>query len=653
MIRLSDAMLLAYTKLRARKTRLIVTVVISSLLFGVLAVSSFVVRGIVKSTGSFAEEGFGKRYLLSADPNLSNQNVFENKDVLDRATALQKDQIARKKVEAKRLGIDYNPATERLVSQEGGGPNGKERFLDSSHPLAIQAIKEYLAAHPSAGLPELKKLSEPYKAIRFYESRYLAFDNPQSGELKVLKDGKESFEDKNQGGNPFGQGLDSFTSSWSLMSSELLKTFTLDGTDGASVSKDGVLPIVAPYTAVEQLLKLKPLPPSASAANRLERLKEVRAKADSVEFGVCYRNSSSSELISQAQSTIREIEQNKNNKDFEKPRLIYSLPTEPCGAARVSRDVRTAEEKVQDSKQLTFRQMFGEQVPEQAILRFRVIGVSPDPPGFNAAFLDGLISSILTSNIGVNWFTPLELGSTNPILAKFFPDTQLMGRPNSYYVELSTAELAKQMLDKANCNIDIFGEDTGMVDGPGGPGINVSGPVDACAKAGKVFFLSPYGSSSLALNEFQNRFAKVFRVVATVIAIIAAIIMMGTLGRVIADARRETAVFRAIGAKRIDIAQVYVTYALVVSVMIAMCAILMGFILAQWAQSSWGSQFTVKALVAYNARDLTREFQLFAWSSDDILYIVLAALSAGLISTILPLIRNLRRNPIRDMRDEN
>ncbi len=102
MIRITDACLLAYTKLRARKVRLIVTVVISSLLFGVLAASSFVVRGIVKSTNSFAEEGFGKRYILSAESTgsdfISNNYNFD-KGVLDRAIALQKDEIVRKKAE--------------------------------------------------------------------------------------------------------------------------------------------------------------------------------------------------------------------------------------------------------------------------------------------------------------------------------------------------------------------------------------------------------------------------------------------------------------------------------------------------------------------------------------------------------------------------
>lgn len=654
MIRLTDAALLAYTKLRARKLRLIVTVVISSLLFGVLALSSFVVRGIVSSVDSFSEEGFGKRYLVSADPSPdSGGNLLNNKEILDRAVVLHKEHIARKKIEAKRLGIEYDSTTERPIVQEYEGINGKEQILDFLHPLARQAVQEYLATHPSPGLPEVRKLSQPYQAIGIYESRYLALADSSLGELKVLKDGKESFDENSLFNfDPSSTGIESFTSNWSLMSSDLLKTFTLDGSEYSKPSDDGSLPIVAPYTAVEQLLGLKPVLGSATASVRLERLKQVRAQASTISFGVCYRNASSADLISQAINTKREIEQNKTKKDYQKPKLIYETPTEPCGAARVVRDVRTAEEKKLDGKQLEFRRIFGEEVPVQSIITFKVIGVSPDPPAYNSAFLDGLIGSILSSNIGANWFTPLELRVDHPVLTKFFPDNQNLGRPSSYIVELPNASATKKILDEANCKPDEFGGGPGAVTGST-TGSEITSSLSKCESEGKPFLLVPYGSSSVAIDELQNGFNKVFKIAALVVIVLAGLIMMGTVGRIVTDARRETAVFRAIGAKRLDIAQVYITYALVVSALIGLCAILAGYILAQIAQTRWGTQFTVKALVAYNAQDLSREFRLYTWYLQDLVYILLAALSAGLVSTIFPLIRNIRRNPIRDMRDEN
>jgi hypothetical protein len=653
MIRLSDTLLLATTKLRARKVRLIVTVVISSLLFGVLALSSFVVRGVIKSTNSFAEEGFGKRYILNASP-ISSYDAFNTPEVLDQAISLQKDEVARKKAEAKRLGIDYDANSEQPVYYEIDTPSGKQKSLDISHPLALKAANEYFAAHPPAGIPELKKLAQPYGAEHFYESRYANFGGPSnSGELKVLKDGKESFtvQEGTEQFNPFASGLDSFSSSWSLMSSDLLQTFTLEGTT-TDIGTDGSIPIVAPYSAIEQLLKLTPLPASASPAARLERLREVRAKAADIRFSVCYRNQASSELITQAITTKREIEQNKNNRDYKKPSLIYELPTEACAPAKVARDVRTAEEKSLANKWDTFRRTFGEEAPTQTVMQFRVIGVAADPPAFNTAFVDGLISAILSTYLGANWFVPLELKESDPLLAKFFPDYQFAGQGNSYFVELPTAGQAKQLLKEGSCNPDTF---TGVPTISEGSAqiVDIGKEVNDCVENGRPFFLHPFGSNSLALDDLQKGFSKVFRIAALIITAIAAIIMMGTVGRIIADSRRETAVFRAIGAKRIDIAQVYITYALAIASLVGITALVSGFVLSQIAEAKWGARFTVQALVAYNAQDLTRQFHLFAWSARDTAYIVIAAISAGLVSTAFPLLRNLRRNPIRDMRDEN
>ena len=178
-------------------------------------------------------------------------------------------------------------------------------------------------------------------------------------------------------------------------------------------------------------------------------------------------------------------------------------------------------------------------------------------------------------------------------------------------------------------------------------------PTEKCKAEGRPFTLNTFGSSSLAIDELKKGFSKFFRVAITIAVIIASIIMMGGLGRVIADSRRETAVFRAIGAKRLDIAQIYITYTLIVCLLIAACAALIGFLIAQFVQARFGERFTIDSLLIYNARDLTKEFHLYGWPGKYLLYIVICILIAGIVSSIIPLLRNLRRNPIKDMRDEN
>jgi hypothetical protein len=69
-------------------------------------------------------------------------------------------------------------------------------------------------------------------------------------------------------------------------------------------------------------------------------------------------------------------------------------------------------------------------------------------------------------------------------------------------------------------------------------------------------------------------------------------------------------------------------------------------------QAHWGAEVTTQAVVAYNVRDLAQSFHLYRFYAPDMLYLLGLAVAAGLVSAGVPLIRNLRRNPIRDMRDD-
>jgi hypothetical protein len=639
MIRYRDATTLALTKLRTRKVRLIVTIVISGLLFSGLAGASIVARGIMGSIDSFGKEGLGDRYIAQANTQ-SSYDFSTNQTIIDRALAIHKDIVARKKVEAKRLDLPYDASTETSPVAEYDTPAGKQRYLAPGHPAADQALAEYLAAHPTAGEPELRQLADKYHPKDFYQAWLLPYDL-QGGQLQVLKDGKEKFDSQLGNKGYFSSsGTDSFTSFWQAMSPDLLRPFILPG-ENLQAGADGSIPIIAPYSAVEQILKLKSLPKSASAEQRLARAKEVREKAKGVTFNVCYRNNTSSQMVSEAIATQQELEQNKNKKDYRKPDFIRGLPKEACGQTTVDRDVRSKEQKTLEEKQTQFNQIFGEQPPKQEILTFRLVGMVPDADYSSAFGVSEIIRSLVTSTLGNGWYTPLDLTLENPTTKQLFEGgSPTMKSPPSFYVEFSTANDARNFIDKEGCTPDFGNVQAGQ------------DPFAQCLKDGKPFSTGPYGSNSLALESAKKTFGKIFRIAALIVAAIAAIIMMGTVGRMIADSRRETAVFRAIGAKKMDIAQIYLVYTTMLSLLISLFALIFGTILALIAHNRWADGATVEAILAYNAQDLGKSFNLYAFHWPDILMLIGLALAAGIISAVFPLIRNLRRNPIRDMRDD-
>jgi ABC-type antimicrobial peptide transport system permease subunit len=78
-----------------------------------------------------------------------------------------------------------------------------------------------------------------------------------------------------------------------------------------------------------------------------------------------------------------------------------------------------------------------------------------------------------------------------------------------------------------------------------------------------------------------------------------------------------------------------------------------GFLLAFWANSKMSDSLSVSSVLAFNTQDLTKRFTLVGFELKDIGYLVGLTIVAGLVSAVLPLLSNLKRSPVQDMRDEN
>jgi hypothetical protein len=61
---------------------------------------------------------------------------------------------------------------------------------------------------------------------------------------------------------------------------------------------------------------------------------------------------------------------------------------------------------------------------------------------------------------------------------------------------------------------------------------------------------------------------------------------------------------------------------------------------------------TIDALLAFNVGDLSQKIVLTKLYTQDLLYVLGLIIAGGLAAAIFPVLNNVRRNPIRDMRDE-
>lgn len=646
MIRALDAFKLARTKLRTRKVRLIVTLIIMSLLFSCLVFISLVTSGATTSLKDFGKEGLGSRYLVSAFP--MTHSTYDNPALLEQLRPTQQDIIVQKKQLAKTLNIPYDEKTDQtlpiITMQAGPGVNDIQEYISDQSALVKNALNNQNNQITSITREGFEKLAKEQGAIHTYSATLPGYNNGIANNVKVLVDGKENFKPEKQEGYKPPTGLKSIeTLGWNQISDELLQPFVLDG-QSTQVGADNSIPVAAPYSAAQELLKLKKLPDTATSKDKLERLKFVRSNISSVQAQLCYRNQASSTLLQTAIDQQTEINANKGKKDYAAPSLQYNLPSEACGPTTIKSDKRTASEKKADENQKRFDAISSSDIePVQGIINIRIIGITPDVE-FDASYsASGIFSGIFSSSIGMGWFSP-QSAIQPGTLAATAQGGNLNERPLgdvSYYAEFATLAQAKSFIQKNSCEPDYekYPSSTAQI--------------EYCIANAAPFYISAYGNNAGAIEDLQSSIWKIARFVVLGVVIIAVVIMMGTLGKIIADSRRETAVFRALGAKRLDISQIYFTYTILVSSLIAIIAFALGSIGAKIIDNMYSEDLSVNAIITYNAADTSKEFLLFSVNPLHLVIILGLIIASGIVSALLPLLTNMRRNPIRDMRDES
>lgn len=644
MITLRDSLQLAYTKIRTRRIRLFIVLFVSSLLFSGLVAGSLIVSGALQSFRSFSDEGFSGRYIVAGiyqDSDIFSKGMrYDDPAMIARAEALEKDTEARKKAEAKRLGIEYTTdESNRTVYQDESG----NKTLNPTTAIGQQVVAEFDASNPKK--VDLDRFKQQVNGANdYYRSLRMGMNPSEKATLNVIKDNKEQTEAANNmyGGMPgMTKGVEGIATDWTLMDKPLLQPFVLQG-QNLDIGGDGSIPIIASYSAAQEILKLPALDNNATPQQKKDRLSEVRQRIAGQTFSVCYRNYSSSTELQAAVQQQADIKANEGKKDYKKPDYVTAPAAEACAAPVVQRDVRTADEKKFFAGQAEFERIFGRKDPVSQKLTYRIVGLSPDrtmPTGFSVT---DILGSILTSSLGAGWASPIEVYDKVPLTQDIFkasPAEAFYSPQNIYYGEFNDAQKARDALKTQTCTVMY-------------PGATLQPGQVSCSRDTRAFMLQTYGSASLAIDEFQAGFRKVQLIAAGIIGVIAAVILMGMIGRIIADARKETAVFRALGASRLSISQIYLVYTLYLGILTVLIALVLGFGIALFVDSKLSPDASITMALLFNASDLAKQFHFYGLDFIDVGIISAAIIGAALLGSLIPIAHNVRRNPIKDMREE-
>ncbi|MFC7486756.1 ABC transporter permease [Knoellia sp. CPCC 206453] len=672
MIGLRDAATLARTKVRSKRIRLLITTIVSGLLFGLIGGGVLLFDGTAGSVDRFAEQNLGGRYLVQGTPVLPSEQIYPNPTdpgVHKEIETLHAAYIAERKAAAKRYDIpDYDPKSEvqPIVDDPYGDPSipADQRRIVNTESVAWKRRE-------AAAIEKIQRNSKSTPEKYAADSRAAGATDtyqPQSLQalgLTYLKDGREDLTGAAQAdlgskdGSQGPAGDSSIASSnFTIMDDDLVAAFIAEPNAARATPKG--IPILVPIDDVVATLgkSLSVTKRPKDSSGQVAWYRNVRAKANGVTFTACYRNQAERDRVEEARSTAAEIAANKNTRGFDKPKLVLELPTTACGPVTVASDTRTAREKERAENQRAFDAMASstvaaqttpQEVPKAELLTFQIVGVLPTGQSGSGG-LESLVSSIVGTTYGYGSIIPSGLLEKLPTALRHSqvlshkpaatPESIMMfgpmGPEAAYISSFPTVDQAKKFIANYSC-----GEGGGFLGGG-----------DYYSECGMPFSVGTYGTSYLVVDDI-GREARPFLIgILGALFGVATIIIWAMMGRVIADSRRETAVFRAIGAKRGDIIKIYLLYSLWVALRIALFAAVLAGVIVLVIETLFSRRATDAAQLAYGVFNGDATFHFFGTPSWLFWAILGGILAMSLVAITPPLMRNIRRNPIRDMRDE-
>lgn len=621
MIKPKHIVVLVGAKLRARPGRSVVIILVSSILFGLALAGLIIIDAALNSAQRFSDATFGGRQYVQAEYTHNTDELRASKAIQRRAQAIYDADIAQKKIEAKKLGIDFDPRT--IIEPLERFPGESEVSLNVTAPSAKQAIAEYEAQNPGVTIQTLKKMTEPYSPTSVQEVSGLYV---KDGSVSLMKDGREVFSSIQA---PVDTSYDFIAQSpIRLIDESVMKPFV----DSNIKTDKNEIPVILPYSAAETVLSIDTLNKDASTSQRLERLKYLQKNAIGERFSVCYRNTASKQQIDQAVNGTDSAEKDSNSG------ISYGLPSEDsCGAAKIIQDRRSGEVRVSDGKQAIFNQVFGVQGnPLQRKLNFRVVGLVPDDLwGATSSRSDPIETARLILGPSLLGHVTIATQSYEALpdsLKSIFEVGQAQAAlsTDTYLVEFRNTADAYRFVHEQSC--DRIQE-------------------ALCGTDKNPFRLSAFGSSGVSLIDFKNITTRVTGYFIGAIIIVAIFVMAGTFGRIISDEKREIAVFRAVGATRLDITMVYVAYALSLALFAAAITFVIGYLVAILVHGALANDLSAAMRLTYGVLDEAVKIKLYTIDFS-IPVIMITVVVTGLVSILIPLWSGISRDIVQDLKDE-
>jgi ABC-type transport system, involved in lipoprotein release, permease component len=657
MIGFRDAFHLSRTKHKYKRVLLVLSIIVSGLMFGLLTAAIMMVDGVSNSVRSFTDEAVSGEYLVGISSRIPDEFYdFGYSPTKERNADIQAFEKSYLKEEAKRykkLGIDFDPASipPALIPDPYGDPS-----IPEADRLGYNHLSPVLTAYNQKRQLELiktytntfsniKPVAESYGATKFYDvsDRYI-----DSSHLFYLPNGEEDLAMYQDTGSNYGDIRGIGKSGYIISDDILVKNFLLPENELRRANVDAIPVVVTDRearTLFGERLGLSEVP--KDNIDQVAYMQEIGEKLNGITYDVCYRNSAAIEELRVAQNVSSDILKNQAKDDYVEPAIIYSLPSTACAPVTVKKDNRTPEQKTLDKKTIEEEKKLGIYVaPVSQLLTFQIVGVRLDRTNRGYDFTS-IITDLLASSQYHEASIPRQQFESLPSYDRykdilfssdslFYFSTNVVDQAlvdaglTSGIIVFPSAEQARDFLKKA-------------------PNVCTRYDFWECRDG---YYADVASIDYLMIEETKDMLSTAFKVLLIVFAVVSMIIISFTVSRVIVGSRRETAIFRALGAKRRDIVSVYVLYSLSIAFEIVIFAGILGLAVDLFFQIAYAPQITAIAKTTYGIYQSSQQFMLFRAANPLLLAVVGCIILSCLLSTVFSLFFNVRRNPINDIRDE-
>lgn len=599
-MKIIDAYLLARTKRKTRRIRTALVTIVSSLLFSVLFFAVIVAAGVMQSAAAVKDVGYNSRYLTGVLPFINAAKVdFQATEANIKAT-MDAELRARK--------ITVNDDTRKLPEYQQELSARITKVLTDNANIAAQEFEVKLKG--------MGKQSALYGFERTDLEQRLVYEpdptkDSKAEQLKKQQTAQPSEAEESRNGNQ-QVFQEYFMVDKDMMRTQLLPGQSFDWQPGQPV------PVMITYDQLEKLSGRSFT--NINAALKNQGYKQLIADYNGKVIDFCYRNSTAAQ---QLQDVVRHNYLVTNDTD--KTTNPIDVPVCAGFDQALLKKIGLITQPSATDPQPLFKAAPAP-APQTAKMQFKVVALTPGQSQFGSSdILEGLLGSVgAVPFVGSSVFIPSHVVAHNQLL-----QPELGG--NYHLQTMYIADFANRSDQKDFLALGCSGNE--------------------CAAGNKPYMI-PFGNMGVALEGvFEVAFTGLLIAGGATMAI-AALMIFFTISKVIADSTKEIAVFRALGARRRDIVQIYLTYGGMLTVSALLFALLLGTALAYSAHVLLNDQFAAMLIQSVGAYNHSPHISLVGFQPLWLLVVISALIIAAAIGVSLPTLAAAHRKLITILREE-